>query len=285
MIYEKIGLKKYYPKLKYDPILEIMSPEVGWSPKGDADSPIRPLMIVLAGGAYFYCSHREMDPVATSYMNRGFVTATIKYTCKPDIKKGDTLYPHPQLEVIAAIDYLRKHAKKFRFSLDKVSLVGFSAGGHLLASIGAYYDKYAKQLGLSVNNVKPNAIVLGYPVIDFMNQSNSRTNLINDDKKLFNYLSIDLHVSKKYPPTFIWCTNDDPVVPSSNTRNMSKALKKANVKHKMVIFPHGPHGLSTMDANTNRFFQAKDLVKAKGAKAWIDMSVKFLEEVYKSVKD
>lgn len=283
MIYEKIHLNKYYSKLKYDPVLEIHSPEVSLLPGGK--TPIRPLMLVIGGGGYEYVSEREMDPVCIAYMKSGFVTASLKYTTKPDIKTKEMLYPHPIYEALAAIDYLKKHAKTFRYNPKKISLVGFSAGGHLVATVGAYSDLYAKKIGLEPSLVKPNALVLAYPVIEFMYRSGSRVSFINEDKKLFNHLSINLHVSKKYPPTFIWCTNDDQAVPSRNTKNMAKALKKANVKYKMIVFPHGAHGLSTMDVTTNGLYSKKMINDAKGVETWLDMSVKFLSEVYKNVKD
>lgn len=283
MIYKKVHLKKYYPKLKYNPILEIMSPEVSLLP--DSLTPIRPLMLVIGGGGYQYVSQREMDPVCIAYMKEGFVAASLKYTTKPDIKSGEMLYPHPMYETIAAIDYLRKHVKEYRFNPNKVSLVGFSAGGHLVASIGAFSDKFAKELKLNPKDVKPNSLVLAYSVIEFTYHSGTRESLINNDKSLFDTLSIEKHINKNYPPTFIWCTEDDQVVPSRNTKNMVKALKKAGVKYKSKIYPHGLHGLSTLDVTTNGLYPAKEIELAKDVKDWLNMSVEFLKEIYKNVKD
>lgn len=58
-----------------------------------------------------------------------------------------------------------------------------------------------------------------------------------------DFASIDKHASKDYPPTFIWCGDDDTDVPPDNTKLMAKALKEENVPVEVEIFPNVKHGV------------------------------------------
>ena len=275
MIYKKIYLKNFYKNLKHNAVLEIFVPHIKFYPS--KVDPVRPCMLVIPGGAYLYPSEREGDPVVINFLNKKFVSACLYYTCKKDIKK-ERLYPTPQLETLAAIDYLRKHSNELCIDPNCISLVGFSAGGHLAGSIGYLYKTLAKNLNLKPKEVKPNALILSYPVISFKEKSGTRLNLIDDDKKYFEKLSINLNIAKDYPPTFIWTTKNDKVVPYENSVLMNKALTKSKVKHEFVLFPNGPHGLSTVDCNN--VAKESDLVEFSDVRTWIDKSTIFVKKIF-----
>ena len=62
------------------------------------------------------------------------------------------------------------------------------------------------------------------------------------DKKAEAFASVEQHVTESYPRTYIWCSDDDDVVPADNTRNMVVALQKAGVPVKSMICHGVPHG-------------------------------------------
>ena len=151
-----------------------------------------------------------------------------------------------QLEVAFAMDYIEKHTKEYGLYPNSKSLIGFSAGGHLAASFSCYYEELAKLVGLNAFDIKPIYQILGYPVVTTLapTHGGSRDTICGKDKKLLNKLSIEKHVTSKYPATYIWTTNEDTVVPISNSIDLYNELQKAGVKSKLHIFPHGIHGRS-----------------------------------------
>ena len=154
---------------------------------------------------------------------------------------------------------MRYLASEFDFT-DDLTVVGFSAGGHLVASQACYSDDYNNALmeELAKENevlfdrfhklsARPNNIALAYPVINFVSDQHedSFINLTGGNEELCNRLSIDLHISDGYPKTFIWACDDDDLVPPSNAARMYHALKKAGVDTDYRAYPTGGHGIAT----------------------------------------
>jgi acetyl esterase/lipase len=89
--------------------------------------------------------------------------------------------------------------------------------------------------------------ILAYPVISFgaFGHQGSVHNLLgaNPDPALIEELSNEKHVTQQTPPTFLFATSDDPVVPVENSVLYYEALRKANVPAEMHLYEHGPHGV------------------------------------------
>jgi acetyl esterase/lipase len=95
---------------------------------------------------------------------------------------------------------------------------------------------------------RPDFMILGYPVISLTapyTHQGSATNLLgeNADPQLRAELSNDLHVAPQTPPTFLFSTSTDAVVPPENTVAFYLALHKAGVPAEMHVFEKGPHGV------------------------------------------
>ena len=106
-------------------------------------------------------------------------------------------------------------------------------------------DEISKKLGLTAEDIKPNALILSYPVItsgEFAHVG-SFDSLTGEDAKLREYVSLEKRVGKHVPPTFIWHTVTDDVVPVENTLLFANALQANKVSFEMHIFPEGMHGL------------------------------------------
>ncbi len=107
----------------------------------------RPAVLVLPGGGYQYCSEREADPVALSYLKAGFQAFILRYSVGED-----AVWPNPLDDYEQAMGLIRERAEEWNLYQDKIAVVGFSAGGHLAAAAAV----------MGVN--RPNAAVLGYAV-------------------------------------------------------------------------------------------------------------------------
>ena len=229
----------------------------------------RPAMLVIPGGAYEWCSNREGEPVALRYMAEGFNCFVLKYATKQK-------YPTPHNEVAIAINYINKHCKKFNLIKNCVSLVGFSAGGHLCASYGYCYPELAENLKLSKSSIRPFSINLAYPVIKAFGNTNEVTinNIAGDDLDLKEKMSAEKHVSKKYPPVYIWTTKEDTCVPPENTYEFIEALKANKVKYKADIYEYGVHGGSLV--NQAVYPLDFDYEKINPQRNWPTNSAKFI---------
>ncbi len=161
-------------------------------------------------------------------------------------------YHHPiELgDVQRAIRLVRSHAADWRVDPGRVGILGFSAGGHLAMTASTRFDNGAAGSADAVDRVssRPDFAVLGYPVISMTEEwthKGSRTNLLGDnpDPELAKSLSGERAVTKDTPPTFLFQTSEDTVVPAENSVHYYLALRKAGVPAEMHVFEKGPHGV------------------------------------------
>ena len=83
-------------------------------------------------------------------------------------------------------------------------------------------------------------------------------------------------VDKDTPPAFIWHTENDDCVPVQNSKNLAVHMKKFGIKHELVLFPEGPHGLSLATSET-----CKDIPENKPhpASVWVDLADKWVKSL------
>lgn len=231
-----LALNGAAPDVTLHPYLLDNSPEV-------EEGRRHPLIILLPGGGYTFRSFREAEPVAVCMLGMGYSACIVDYAVAPAV------FPTALLQVLAAIAHARQHADAWHIDPDRIVLMGFSAGGHLAASAGVFWSRphYAGKIGRTVEEVKPNALMLGYPVITsgpFAHES-SIENLLDEDTFVFQQtVSLETQVSEQCPPTFLWHTWNDQTVPVENSLLFAAALKRNNVPHALTIYPDGVHGIS-----------------------------------------
>ena len=138
--------------------LTTYAPEV--SPEIDAEAR-RPAVVVCPGGGYAFTSDREAEPIALALINLGLNAFVLRYHVAP------ARYPIPQLEAAYAVHYVKCTAAQTHTDPRQVYIMGFSAGGHLAGSLGILWQRmdWARQLGLSAQEIRPAGMVLAYPVV------------------------------------------------------------------------------------------------------------------------
>lgn len=116
----------------------------------------RPLLLICPGGGYELTSDREAEPVALQWNAMGFHAAVLRYSCAPAV------FPTALEELARAVALLRGRAAEFRIDPEKIIVAGFSAGGHLAASLGVFWDKQflSELTGLTAGQMKPNGLIL-----------------------------------------------------------------------------------------------------------------------------
>lgn len=182
--------------------------------KADA---VRPAVLIFPGGGYRFCSFREGEPVALAYVAEGYNAFVLNYAAGPDAPFAQSFE-----DAENAIAMLHQRAEQWDIDKNKITVVGFSAGGHLASALG------------TMGATRPNAMILGYPVtLARIGKDTDRELSGTCDK-----------VDGKMPPTFLFSTRDDSLVPIENSLAFADALDKAGIPFELHIFASGDHALS-----------------------------------------
>lgn len=237
---------------------------------------LSPAMLVIPGGGYGFCSQREGEPVALRYLSYGFKTFVLDYSVAP------VRYPYPLIEAIMAINYIRENADAYNIEKNKVSAIGFSAGGHLCSMLGSIFDSVdIYKIFKPTENVRPDALILGYPVITSGEGAHigSFNNLCGEENiELQNKLDITNLVNKNSSPAFIFSTSDDETVPVINSLLISTSYAKHNVPFSLHIFGTGKHGCSLNDITVYNKDDEKLNNNTKSLSSWVSLSIEWLKE-------
>lgn len=203
----------------------------------------RPVVLICPGGAYHFCSDREAEPIAISMLHMGYHAAVLRYSVSP------VTYPQALLQVAGAVLWLRAHAEEYHLDREKIALCGFSAGGHLAASYGVFWHEpfVAEAWGASQADLRPSGLVLAYPVItsgEYAHHESIHNLLGAQYDALKEKMSLEKQVSAFTPPTFIWSTTADGLVPVRNSLLFYEALLEKDIPAELHIYEKGEHGLS-----------------------------------------
>ena len=249
-----------------------------------ATEELRPAIIICPGGGYEHVSEREGKPVAKRFNSLGFSTFVLTYHVAP------FEFPSSLCDLAVAVRTVRKNAAEWGIDPERIAVMGFSAGGHLAASLCVNYKK--EWLSSYVDNaspeeIMPNACVLSYPVItsgEFGHQG-SFENLLgmqSDEDKAKKYkqdlvelVTLDRHVTEDVPPTFLWHTYEDSCVPVENSLLYLTSLIDKGVLAEFHMFPFGGHGLALANEETAAGNEYNIQPDCQG---WPEMAARFLDK-------
>lgn len=213
---------------------------------------MRPMILICPGGGYEKLSYREGEPVAVQFLNQGYHACILRYSVAP------AAHPTPLLEIGSAMKVIHDNAKDWQVDTGKIILAGFSAGVHLAASLGVFWNRshLFEPLHVPAQKLRPAGMILCYPVITSesgISHRGSFANLLGERfHELAEEMSIEKQVTKDTPPCFIWHTLNDATVPVENSFLLVSALKQAGVSAELHVFPKGEHGLSLAGRTVER---------------------------------
>ena len=205
-----------------------------------ADDGQRWAVLILPGGSYERIAPAESEPVALAFLSAGIQAFVLEYSVLP------RRWPQPFLEGAAALAWLRTHAAEYGVRPDRVAVCGFSAGGHLAGWLAARWDHplLGQRLGLTPEQVRPSAAVLGYPVVHAARYL--------DPLGGAEELRLDRQVTRQHPPAFLWATVGDATVPVENTLDYAAALRRQGIPFELHLFSDGPHAMGLADRESAR---------------------------------
>lgn len=228
-----------------------------------SEGRIRPLVLVVPGGGYSHYGQREQEAVAVRMNSLGFHAAILHYSLAP------MCFPQALCDVAEAVALIRDNAKKWNVDPEKIILCGFSAGGHLSASLGCFWnsDFLKKYISRTSEEIRPNFLCLCYPVVTADEKFCHRGSVQNvigsipeeealsickslGKNSMFDVVSIEKNISACFPPTFIWHTLKDEAVSAKNTILLAAALFDNNIDCEYHLFNRGRHALALAEKET-----------------------------------
>lgn len=209
-------------------------------------------VIVFPGGGYARRADHEGEPVAKWLNSLGVSAFVLDYRVAP------YRHPVPLLDAKRAMRYVRFHADSLGISSNRIGVLGFSAGGHLAATLATQFDIGDSSAQDEIERIssRPDFAVLCYPVIALQGpfaHRGSAENLLGADidETLASNLSAQRMVTKDTCPTFLWHTADDESVAVENSMMYSLALRKHHIPFELHVYPSGRHGLGMADEDSH----------------------------------
>jgi len=271
----------------------------------------RGAVIICPGGAYLGCSDREGEPVAMAFAAMGYHAFVLRYSVynegnglsypdltKPLPAKPHCIFPNPMYDIGKAMLLIRSRAEEWHVNVDNIGVCGFSAGGHNSAMYGVYWDKpiMTEHFGVDAAELKPAACIMGYPLTDYvlMKEDVQRATAAGNaahaglfraaniafcgeempPDELLHKISPARLIDENMPPSFLWFTAEDALVPVSQGTAMASGLAAAGTPFEVHIFEKGPHGLSLATEATAGNAEHID----KDAAKWVKLCEEWLKK-------
>lgn len=213
--------------------------------------PARPngtALLVAPGGAYMrVVADKEGADIGKAFNQAGVTVFVLKYRLPGEghASRQDV----PLQDAQRAIRTIRKNAADWGLNPSRIGVLGLSAGGHLMATLGTRFDKktYEPVDAADTLDARPNFLALLYPVISMDAQwthADSRKMLLGDAPSAaqIEAFSAERQVSRVVPPTFIALADDDNGVNPMNSILFYRSLKQAGVPAELHVFPQSGHG-------------------------------------------
>lgn len=203
-------------------------------------------ILIFPGGGYKYVAiKKEGYNVAKKLNEMGYTAFVVTYRMPSDrIMKNKMI--GPLIDAQEAMRFLRINAKEYNIMPDRLGVLGFSAGGHLVASLHTKYNDslYASKYKVSA---RPDFSVLIYPVIsmkDKITHKQSKLLLLGDKSTslIEDNFSNELNINYDLSPAFIVHASDDSSVSVHNSLRYYESLIEKSVPVAMHIYQSGGHG-------------------------------------------
>jgi len=201
-------------------------------------------VVICPGGGYgTLCSSYEGHDIAAWLNSHGVAGIVLKNRVSP------YRHPLPLMDAKRAMRIVRMNAQDWGIDPTRVGVMGFSAGGHLAATLGTHFDAGDPKAALEVERCssRPDFMALVYPVISMSSKFHmgSVNNLLGENASdaARAEVSNELHVTPETPKAFIAHSVADAMVPVENSRMFADALKANGVPFEYLELPRGAHGL------------------------------------------
>lgn len=232
----------------------------GWDGRADFYLPPNtgkqtPVVINIHGGGWKN-GVKESQTGFSTFFKAGFAVMNIEYRLT-----GQATAPAAIEDTRCALIYLISHAKELNIDVNKIVIMGGSAGGHLALMGGLLANDHRFDGNCpGVDTIKVAAIIDKYGITDVWDwgygkniTSKSAINWLGEkanDEAFAKSVSPINYVDKNSPPVFIVHGNADPTVPYQQSVDLHNKLQAAGVKTEFITVEGGLHGKFDKDKNS-----------------------------------
>lgn len=242
----------------------------------------RGAIIILPGGAFASLSAFEAEPVALTFMQKGFHTFVLEYTVGDDCR-----YPDVLIECSKAIQVIRDHAAEWKINSDKVTLMGFSAGACLAGVSATQWNdpEIAEALGVEPTYIRPDAAVIAYGCWDNSGTIWNDPEFVNPGASQFPkscppQLDMIHYVGRHVCPLFIWHNQNDKFVPVRNALMITEKMCELKIPVELHLYTGGEHGMSVANELAFRDEESRKLnMDNPNVSLWVEMAANWLKSL------
>ena len=246
-------------------------------------------VIVCPGGSYHWHDQEDEGFKVGEWLSANGITAFVLiYRAAGKVEVAMPLrlvfrgkrHPDMIMDAQRALQYVGEHAARYGIDPDKIGMMGFSAGGHLVMSAACFSaTDFLALAGIETDvNLRPAFVAPVYPVVT-MNppyvHKRSRRGLLGNDRAgnqaMRDSLSLEKHIPDNCPPVFLVNCVDDPIVQYQNSILLDRALTEKGVPHRYIQYQKGGHG-----------FGANDEKGSPESRAWKSEFLSWLDSLYPS---
>lgn len=243
--------------------------------------------IICPGGSYFWLDRENEGYKVAEWLCENGISAFVleyrvggipAYAWHTRLVRRGNRYPDMLCDVQRAISVIRSDSGRYGIDPARIGVIGFSAGGHLAAMSGMYFDAGVLPRDVSQDSIslRPDFVASIYPVVSFRDRSThkrSRRGALGEwhdiTEGLKDSLSLEKHVRIDMPPVYLMNCDDDHVVAPRNSQLLDSALTAVGVPHRYMRCSTGGHGFGVTDSKTS--------VEASG---WKSDFLRWLKEIF-----
>lgn len=251
----------------------------------DVKTDPKPAVIICPGGGWMTLSEREGEPIAIEFAKRGYLALVLHYSVADrEVKPGDFGIIYKALdETEMAYDHLARLADDHMIDPERISVMGFSAGGQLASLFSSKHPELF-------------SCILCYPFLDitdefsYVNSSHCPKENRDIMKKCFSYIGVSplsrdkwheidpmAGISSDMPGTFIWHGAGDDLVRVTGSMHYAGKLMENGVRTELHIYDNCGHGISLGTRET----AAVENEINDYCTVWFDQLIRWMEELSK----
>jgi triacylglycerol lipase len=229
-----------------------------------------PGMLVVHGGAWRLGARGQLAPIAAALAEKGYTAMAISYRLAPASQ-----FPAQLHDCQAAVRWLREHAEEYKIDSKRIGGFGYSAGGQLVALLGALDDSELREPGVAADapSARLQLVLAGGAPCDFRIMPAGNDGLAywlggsrGAKPQAYHDASAAAFVSADDPPMFFFHGEQDELVPVASPREMVALLKLRGVKTDIYTIPKAGHmaAIIDRDALERGLAFADENLKSKG---------------------
>ena len=247
-------------------------------------------VIVCPGGSYHWLDKEVEGKQVGAWLSEQGITAFVLFYRTVGVPEfiwhtrvvfRGKRHPDMITDAQRALQWVWEHAADYGIDHDKIGMMGFSAGGHLVMSAACYSSTcFLEDVGIETGvPMRPAFVVPVYPVVTMQKpyvHKRSRRGLLGDnhqnDQVMMDSLSLEMHIPADCPPVFLVNCIDDPVVQYQNSVLLDSALTSRGVPHRYLQYEAGGHG-----------FGVNESLGSPQSRGWKDEFLRWLKGLYPGI--